>query len=210
MPKLNLDNPVFRAMGWLGDMVLLNLLWVLCSLPLVTAGASTAALLTVARKLAGNEACRIGRDFFQAFRLNWKQVTKTWLILAAAGLLFAADLFISFRMPGALGNLLRGTSAVLCIAWLAVAGNTFALLARFEYGAVRVIGDGGLMALRKPLSGVVTAVLALWLPLLMMYDPVTGFYLLLPWMLVGGSVWGLALSAVLLPVFRQMEGENGR
>ena len=131
MPKLNLDNPVFRAMSWLGDMVFLNLLWVLCCLPLVTAGASTAALLTVARRLVSGEICRIGRDFFHAFRLNWRQATKTWLILAAAGVLFAADLLITFQMPGALNNLLRGPSAVLCVVWLTVTGNAFALLARY-------------------------------------------------------------------------------
>lgn len=209
MPKLNLDNPVFRAMSWLGDMVFLNLLWVLCCLPLVTAGASTAALLTVARRLVSGEICRIGRDFFHAFRLNWRQATKTWLILAAAGVLFAADLLITFQMPGALNNLLRGTSAVLCVVWLTVTGNAFALLARYEYGSVRVIADGALLALKKPLSGMVTVVLALWLPLLLLYDPATALYLLFPWLLVGGSVWALALSATLLPTFRQMEGEKG-
>lgn len=209
MPKLNLDNPVFRAMSRLGDMVFLNLLWVLCSLPLVTAGASTAALLTVARRLVGGESCRIGGDFLHAFRLNWKQATRTWLILAAAGVLFAMDLFITFQMPGALSNLLRGTSAALCVVWLAVTGNSLTLLARYEYGAVRVIADGALLALKKPLSGMVTVVLALWLPLLLLYDPATALYLLFPWLLVGGSIWALALSAALLPAFRQMEGEKG-
>lgn len=209
MPKLNIDNPMFRAMGWLGDMVLLNLLWILCSLPVVTAGASTTALLTVSRRLVSGDACRIGRDFFRAFRLNWRQTIKTWGILAAAGILFAADLLITLRMPGALSNLLRGTSAVLCIAWIVVAGNTFALAARYEYRPVRVIADGMLLALKKPLSGVVSVVLALWLPLLFLIDPVLALYLLFPWLLVGGSVWALALSTTLLPAFRQIEKENG-
>ena len=98
---------------------------------------------------------------------------------------------------------------MLCVVWLTVTGNAFALLARYEYGSVRVIADGALLALKKPLSGVMSVVLALWLPLLLLYDPATALYLLFPWLLVGGSVWALALSATLLPTFRQMEGEKG-
>ena len=41
----NMDSPFFRCMSLIGDMMLLNLMWILCSIPLVTIGASTTALL---------------------------------------------------------------------------------------------------------------------------------------------------------------------
>ena len=44
MTKLKIDSPFFRWMGRLGDVAVLNLLWLLASLPVVTLGASTAAL----------------------------------------------------------------------------------------------------------------------------------------------------------------------
>ena len=44
MPKLKIDNPFFRFMGKLGDLVILSVLWLLCCLPVVTIGASTTAL----------------------------------------------------------------------------------------------------------------------------------------------------------------------
>ncbi len=69
MPKLNLDNPVFRAMGRLGDLLILNLTWALCCLPVVTAGASTTALFYVARRLAAGEDCMIWLGFFHSVRL---------------------------------------------------------------------------------------------------------------------------------------------
>ena len=40
----NYDNPIWRFMGRLGDMIVLNLLWLVCSIPVVTIGASTTAL----------------------------------------------------------------------------------------------------------------------------------------------------------------------
>ena len=35
----NYDNPVWRFIGKLGDLILLNILWIVCSIPIVTAGA---------------------------------------------------------------------------------------------------------------------------------------------------------------------------
>lgn len=208
MPKLNLDNPVFRLMSALGDILILNLLWVLCCIPLVTTGASTTALFTVARKLAAGEDSQITKDFFRAFRRNWKTATLMWLPLALAGTLFAADLLIAFQTPGALGNLFRGTGTVLCLLWLATAGNAFALLARYEYKPLRVLLDALMLGISCPASAVTSAATALWLPLLSLLDPGTALYLLPVWLLVAGSVSALALSAVLLPAFRRLEEKS--
>lgn len=209
MAKWNVDNPVFQAMGRLGDIVVLNLAWALCCLPVVTAGASTAALLTVARRLVSGEECPVGRSFFRAFRQNWGQATRTWLILLAALALFAADLIIAFQTPGALGSIFRGTALALLGMWLAVSGNAFALLSRYEYHPARVIADAALLAVRHPLSALTSVALAVWMPLLALYDLNTALYLLLPWSLAGGAVWALALSAALLPAFRRLEEKKG-
>lgn len=44
MKKLNIDNPFFEAMGRFGDVIIVNLLFLLCSLPVVTLGASSSAM----------------------------------------------------------------------------------------------------------------------------------------------------------------------
>lgn len=40
----NYDNPIWRFIGKLADLMILNLLWIICSLPVFTIGASTTAL----------------------------------------------------------------------------------------------------------------------------------------------------------------------
>ena len=50
-----IDNPIMRGMGRLADFIILNLLWVVCSIPIITIGASTTALYTVMLKLVKNE-----------------------------------------------------------------------------------------------------------------------------------------------------------
>ena len=51
----DLDNPVWRFMGKVFDMMVLTVLWVVTSLPVVTIGASTTALYYVGMKLARDD-----------------------------------------------------------------------------------------------------------------------------------------------------------
>ena len=48
MSELGNNNPLFRAMARLGDLVVFSVLWLLYCLPVVTAEASTLALYAVA------------------------------------------------------------------------------------------------------------------------------------------------------------------
>ena len=41
MKKTNTDAPFFLLMGKIGDLVFANVLWLVCCIPVVTAGAST-------------------------------------------------------------------------------------------------------------------------------------------------------------------------
>ena len=52
----------------------LNLLWMVCSLPVFTAGAATAALYDVTLRLAREEEPPLTRQFFKAFRKNFRQI----------------------------------------------------------------------------------------------------------------------------------------
>lgn len=124
-PLLKTDNPVFSFMGKLGHVVLLNVIWLLCCLPVVTAGASTTALFYVARKIAVDEDYRVCRDFFRSFKANWKQTTVLWIPLLAALAVAASNLWIGLHTDSGLGNLCRGVGAVLLLLWLMEVGFAF-------------------------------------------------------------------------------------
>ena len=51
----NMDNGLFRALGKLADLMILNILFLVCSLPIFTIGASFTAMYYVTLKLAENE-----------------------------------------------------------------------------------------------------------------------------------------------------------
>lgn len=62
------NSPFFRVMGCIGDCAALSVLWLVCSLPIITVGASTSAAFSVAGKLAAKEEHFVWKGFFSAFR----------------------------------------------------------------------------------------------------------------------------------------------
>lgn len=92
MKKLNVDNPFFNFMGRLADIVLLNLLFLVCSLPMITMGASLAALYQACDDMAEGEFVSAFRNFFGAFRKQLKNSIKIWLVFLLTGCLLIFDL----------------------------------------------------------------------------------------------------------------------
>ena len=206
MGKLKTDNPIFDAIGKIGDIFILNLLWLVCSMPLITLGASTTALFSVARKIVAQEPVRIAADFFHAFRLSWKQATTLWLILAALGAVAVIDLVTGLRTPGAEGNLFRGIGLVLLILWSGEAACAFSLLSRFEYRVFPLLRDAFLLSVRSIGVMLMSAFLLLWVPALAFVSPAAFLFVFPIWIFLGGAVSALILCAMLRPVLQSPEG----
>lgn len=94
----------------------LNLLWFVCSLPVFTLGAATAALYDVTLRMARGEEPGLTRRFFQAFRENFRQATTLWLILLGVGALLGLDGYILYRLYKSTA----GAAAIICTLGLAL------------------------------------------------------------------------------------------
>lgn len=209
MPKLKIDNPVFGVIGTLGDVILLNLLWLVCCVPLVTLGVSTTALFYVARKIIAGEPYHLIADFFHSFRQNWKPATGTWLVLAVVGAIAVIDLFVGFHTPSAMGNLFRGVGIVLFLLWGAVFTLAFPLLSRYEYSVRQILVTSVFLSVRQFPVSLTGIVLLIWVPGLALLS-FNAFLFVLPfWVLAGGAASALIISAMLMSVFRQLEKEAG-
>lgn len=208
--KLNINNPFFRAMSLLADVAVLSVLWIVCSLPVVTAGAATLALYAVACKIAAGQEYRAVHDFFRALRRDFRQATAVWLPMLAAGAALVFDLFLAGRLPAPWGGLLT----MLCVAgglvWIAAAGWGFALLARFAYARGRdAMKNGLVLAVCHPLATLAIAVLALFPAALGLLLPDVFFYLLPVFVLCGPGGCALGLAFAVRPAFARMKEERG-
>lgn len=129
----SLDNPFSRFMTLVFDLAVLSMLFVVCSLPVVTFGASAAALYSVMLRRVRDEEGAIMAGFFKAFKENFKQGTIAGLIFVAINLLMLLD----YRMIGVIENGTLAAVVTVCIIMvvLAAAGvfaYVFPLIARFE------------------------------------------------------------------------------
>ena len=110
----------------------LNLLWVLFSLPVVTAGASTVALYTVLFKMKHGKEGKLFWDFWEAFRANFRQATALWLIIVFAAVVFTTDIFFFVNMGGFAGTFCAMLFLGLDIALLLMSIYVFPLQAMFD------------------------------------------------------------------------------
>ena len=79
----------------LSQLIWLNILFLVCSLPVVTFGASSAALYTVLLRLLQGEDGHLTRRFFAAWRDNWKRASGCWLLLLIVIAVCGADLWLA-------------------------------------------------------------------------------------------------------------------
>ena len=94
MAIFSYESKFSRVMMVISQSCYLNLLWFVCSIPVVTLGASTTALYDVALKIARGDDAEIGRRFFASFKSNFKQATQIWLILLALGIVLGTDIYV--------------------------------------------------------------------------------------------------------------------
>ena len=79
-----IDSPVMRVLGRLGDIIILNMIFVAGCIPVITIGTSLSALYTVAMKMARGEDPSVWKEFWKAYKRNFKPATICWLIMAVS------------------------------------------------------------------------------------------------------------------------------
>lgn len=206
MKKTNIDSPFYRTMGRIGDLVLANLLWLVCSLPILTAGASTLGLFTVVNKMAAKEDYTVRTDFFKAFKRDFKQATALWLVVLVIGFVGVTGMRTATAQDTASNGILAAASFLLLagIGFLSCWG--FALLARFAYPkALLALADGARMTLANLLPSVGILAFLAWFPLLAKAAPAWFVYLLPLWLLIGGAGSALGMASLMRPAFVQLE-----
>lgn len=124
----DMDNPFFAFMGRAADYVILNLLFLLTSLPVFTAGASLGALHESLRRLREGTEGSLPRTYMQAFLRSFGRALPVWLALLASGLLLLFDVSLGaeFFPKGLRGPALAVLGGLLflwmlCFSWVFLA-----------------------------------------------------------------------------------------
>ncbi|MDY5663067.1 MAG: DUF624 domain-containing protein [Blautia sp.] len=132
----NMDNKFFVFMGKIADLIILNLLCLVCCLPIVTAGASITAMFYVTLKMVRNEESYIVKSFFKSFKENFKQATIINLIMLVTALLLVLDLRIVNQLEGTVGQVLHVIFIAFMLLYLMIFLYIYPVLSKF-YNSIR-------------------------------------------------------------------------
>ena len=154
------NNPIMKGLSVAADLIVGNLLALVCALPLVTAGASYAALCTLCRKLVRNEEGYLLRDFWTAFRSNLKD----GCILGTLLLLCTLVLYVDYHLAAALLPPARIAAGAAGFCLLALALYAFPLLSRYDQPLVKTVKDAASLAVGyfPRTAGMVVCTAGLW------------------------------------------------
>lgn len=134
----NYDNVVFRTIMKIGYIWWLNILWVIFSLPVVTIGASTTALLYSCMKLKKEEGyCT--KNFLKSFKENFKQSTVIFLLFVLVGALLAVNLVFWNQTGGTVGKTVKMFVIAMMVPYFLDLLYVFAVQARFVNTVKRTI-----------------------------------------------------------------------
>ena len=129
------DGPIWRFLSTLCDIIILNIIWLICCIPVITIGPATAAAHYVAMKLVKDEGRNVWSMFFKSFKKNFKQGLILGIIFTVLGALLILDFYLCLYKleEGNMFNLVMLSAlGFLAIIYLIEMIYVWAVLARFD------------------------------------------------------------------------------
>ena len=172
---LNIDGPFMSSLNKIADVLILNLLFVVCCLPVFTIGAAYTAMYYVTLKMVKDEDCYTFKSFFKSFKQNFKQATVIWLIMLLIGIIIVGDLKIMggdyAQVIPTSGVVVKAMNVLLLSAILIYSFTlvyVFPVLSRFDNTVKNTLKNSLLMSIRHFPSTL--AIIAItFIPIIFMY-----------------------------------------
>lgn len=206
----SLDNPLVQFLARVGEMILVNTLFLLCCIPVVTIGAACTAMQKVTQNIAADEAGGVWRTYWRSFRQNFKQATAAWLVM----LVFFVGMFCNLMLvlsyfTGNTALILKWLLGIIVVMMLAISAYLFPLIARYENPLKTHALNAGILAVVKLPRTLLLVALNL-LPLIIAFFSVETFLsTMVFWLTLGFGFISYLCSILLMSVFKEMEAPGG-
>ena len=133
MKLFNLDSPVMVFLSKVANLMILNVLTIICCIPIFTAGAAITALYYVTIKMARGDDPYIIKGYFKSFKENFKQATIIWLIMLVILAIIAVDWRVTLvMMTGNSAKIMKTVLFIVSFLLLLTGLYIFPVLSRFD------------------------------------------------------------------------------
>ncbi|MBR4473857.1 MAG: DUF624 domain-containing protein [Oscillospiraceae bacterium] len=134
------------------DLMVLNILWILCSLPVFTLGPATSALARVSLNLARDESEAVVRNFFLAFRRDFGKAVILGLIGLAGLVIAVSDIVFAISLSGGMRIVFLIVAILVSSLVFSYLAYVFALHASFENSVAGQIRNALSLAAAAPVD----------------------------------------------------------
>lgn len=138
-----------QGLNKLGDLLWLNVLTLICCIPIITIGPSLTAMHYIALKIARNEEGYITRDFFKSFKQNFKQGTIIWLIMLFVIVVLLGDFYIINFSGLEFNGIIRSVLMAVALLVMFTSMFVFPVLAKFENTVFNIIKNAFLIGIAQ-------------------------------------------------------------
>ncbi|MCQ2504718.1 MAG: DUF624 domain-containing protein [Saccharofermentans sp.] len=155
MGFLRYDSPLMRLLSKAADLIWLNILCLLCSLPVFTIGASFTAMQTIFYRLLHNEDVYVTREYFASFARNFKQATLVWFIFLFIYAFLGFDYLFLIDDSDAFGFFLKTVAAILLVIVFLISLYVFPILSRYENTTKETLKNACIIAISHPFRSII-------------------------------------------------------
>ena len=188
----------------MADLIIINLIFVVCCIPVVTAGAALTGLSYVMLKIKDEEEGYVIKSYFKSFKQNFRQATVIWLLMLA----FAFVLYIDFRMLSLLGGLFHNVMWVLLFfavfIWAILLIYVFPLLSRFDNTIRQTMTNALLIALANAPQTLLLIFILGAAVVITFFNYTTIIYSFMFWFLIGFALIAWINAFFLSRIFRKL------
>ncbi|MBE5919438.1 MAG: DUF624 domain-containing protein [Pseudobutyrivibrio ruminis] len=148
MEIFNPDSEVMEFLGKVADYIVINLLCLLCSIPIFTIGAAFTAKYYVSMKIVRGEEPSATKAYFKSFRENFKQITGVWLLFLIVYAILAFDWYnVLYGMAMGMPFILKAALGVLTFLVWSITYCMFPFMARYDVESRELVKASAVMAM---------------------------------------------------------------
>lgn len=203
MALLSMDSKFMKFMDQFVDLLLLNLLWLVFSLPLVTVGAATAAASSLILRELDGQSVPLVRAFWGEFKRNFRRGTWVWLL----NLVVFYALYLDTQLLGATDDppLVLLTASVVSFVFAAMAFlYAYPLVARYDAPVLKTLQNSVQLCFRYWGRTLLVALLLVFEIALFWWNTTLMFFGLI----LGPMVLLSTIAGVARGLFRDLESRS--
>ncbi|MBP3218267.1 MAG: YesL family protein [Lachnospiraceae bacterium] len=199
------NNPVTIFLGRFFDLILLNVIFIVTCLPIITIGAAITALYHETIAIVKKESTYPARSYFASFKQNFRQATILWSALLVLILFFSADLYVIYNVIDPAYRFLQYPVWLILIGIASVLLYAFPLLATHEETVPQLVRNSFLLSLSNfPFTVFCVVLIALIADFSLHNGSIlVGFFSL--FLFFGCAAMALLFSVFFVRIFRKAE-----